>query len=448
MKLAIGHHSERIDDETKYIFGREELATNLKNIFINSDNGFVMAIDADWGQGKTSFIHQLMFDLKKNDRLIPIYYDAFANDFTDDTFLSIGATIYKEVQSHFKGGEKGYKNSQQIQHLKKATKKMALELVKLSSDLAVKSLTAGLVDSKEVVSLVQKSVKNATFDTLELDVNKKFEAYTSAKNNVESYVNALEGISLDDEKVIFFIDELDRCRPDFAVQVLEKVKHLFSANNVIFVVSYNKRQLSQIISNVYGVSYSDSIRYLEKFIHIEAVLPLSDTQDKSNSLSILYDTYISEFKINISDRNIDEISLKELFVALCDSDKLNMNSREIERAFSYVSFCLASLSNEVADNLIDYFLPAALVKVKDSELFNNLKEGRFFKNEDWVYDFFFQYYSSVLTEEASNVFRVKEFQQACDVIQMFRFPVESEVLNFPHDSSAADRLLKGENITR
>lgn len=60
MKLAIEHQTTRIDSNSSYIFGREKFAENLKNIFENSDNGFVFAIDATWGAGKTSFINSCM----------------------------------------------------------------------------------------------------------------------------------------------------------------------------------------------------------------------------------------------------------------------------------------------------------------------------------------------------------------------------------------------------
>jgi len=114
----------RINENSSYIFGREEFALNLKNIFTNTDGGFVLAIDASWGEGKTSFIHQLIYDLKSSSNLIPIYYDAFSNDFSSDTFLSIGATISYEVENYLE--KKGFdkKNKLQIENLKNVTKKL------------------------------------------------------------------------------------------------------------------------------------------------------------------------------------------------------------------------------------------------------------------------------------------------------------------------------------
>ncbi|CAE6902623.1 hypothetical protein ACOMICROBIO_LMKGKHOH_02178 [Vibrio sp. B1FIG11] len=446
MKISVQHQVDRISHDSKYLFGRADYAQNLINLFQNSTTGYVLAIDAEWGQGKTSFIHQLMFDMRLSDNLIPIYFDAFANDYMDDAFLSIGATIHDELKRKYSGsGPAAYRQSEQIKHLKSATKELATELAKLSVDIAVKTATSGVVSQNSLVKFIQKVIKRTTFDTLEVDVDKKFKAYSDAKSTVEAYKQALEGISNNDEKIVFFIDELDRCRPDFAVKVLEKIKHLFDAKNIIFVLSYNKSQLSRIISSVYGVDMDGSVKYLEKFIHIETVLPVLAEDNQGESLGILFDSFISEFSISLIERNIDEKSLKDMFVNLCGVSKLNLNAREIERAFSYVSFCMASLPKNVGDNLVDYFIPASLMRVKSQSLYDQVKFGRFVQSSgeySWVFEFFLSYYETTLEKTASNVFVVEQFKQACSVIEMFRFPSESEVLDFPHDSSTADRILR------
>jgi molybdopterin-guanine dinucleotide biosynthesis protein len=433
MRLAIEHQTTRVGDNSHYIFGRKEFADNLKNIFNNTESGFVLAIDATWGAGKTSFIHQLIHELKTSEDLIPIYYDAFANDFSSDTFLSIGATIFSEVQNHFQATENASKAKKQIEHLKKVTKNTAIELVKLGTNLAVKSITAGIVNNSDIEKLATKAFSSATFGTLELDLTQKFKAYENAKNNIQSYVSALESISVNNEKVVFFIDELDRCRPDFAVEVLEKVKHLFSAKNVIFVISYNKAQLSKIISNVYGVDELDSLKYLEKFIHIEANLPLADHDDQQSSYEHLFDSFIREFNIQLPNHDEKLDNLKEMFVSLCLDKHLNMNSREIERAFSYVSFCFAALPKNKGEELFEFFLPAAMIKVKSNKLFKEISNGKFYEplgnnvEHTWPYKFFKNFYSESLKQEAFNVFYVSAIKEACGIVSIFKLPADEIV---------------------
>ena len=70
-----------------------------------------------------------------------------------------------------------------------------------------------------------------------------------------------------------FIDELDRCRPSFAIELLEGVKHLFGIQGVCFVVSTNMAQLSESIKAVYGSGF-DGYGYLKRFFDVEYSLPL------------------------------------------------------------------------------------------------------------------------------------------------------------------------------
>lgn len=74
------------------------------------------------------------------------------------------------------------------------------------------------------------------------------------------------------EKLVIFIDELDRCKPSFAIEMLERIKHYFDDERIIFVVSLNKEQLIHTISNYYGSEF-DATRYLNRFFDISVNLP-------------------------------------------------------------------------------------------------------------------------------------------------------------------------------
>lgn len=75
-----------------------------------------------------------------------------------------------------------------------------------------------------------------------------------------------------EKPVVFFIDELDRCRPDYSVKVLERIKHLFDLPNIIFVLSVNKKQLGHAIQGFYGTSSLDADDYLRRFIDLESLV--------------------------------------------------------------------------------------------------------------------------------------------------------------------------------
>ncbi|MFR6272801.1 P-loop NTPase fold protein [Blautia sp.] len=81
------------------------------------------------------------------------------------------------------------------------------------------------------------------------------------------------------QKLIIFIDELDRCKPTFAIEMLERIKHYIEDNHTIFVVSVNKEQLVHTISNYYGSGF-DATRYLNKFFDENVNLPEMSSYSK------------------------------------------------------------------------------------------------------------------------------------------------------------------------
>jgi len=77
--------------------------------------------------------------------------------------------------------------------------------------------------------------------------------------------------------LIIFIDELDRCRPTYALELLEKAKHFFDIKGIIFVLAIDKEQIGHSIRSVYGVGM-DVDGYLRRFIDLDYHLPEPDTE--------------------------------------------------------------------------------------------------------------------------------------------------------------------------
>ncbi len=87
----------------------------------------------------------------------------------------------------------------------------------------------------------------------------------------------------EERPLVIIIDELDRCKPTFAVEMIEKIKHLFSVQHIVFVVVMNKSQLEESIKCIYGQNI-DAYTYLQKFIHLEMRLPKRTGERFENDL--------------------------------------------------------------------------------------------------------------------------------------------------------------------
>jgi hypothetical protein len=83
--------------------------------------------------------------------------------------------------------------------------------------------------------------------------------------------------------LVFFIDEIDRCRPTFSIELLERIKHLFDVPNILFVLSLDKKQLEASIAAVYGQGI-DATEYLRRFIDLEYLIPTIKTKQYVENL--------------------------------------------------------------------------------------------------------------------------------------------------------------------
>ena len=76
------------------------------------------------------------------------------------------------------------------------------------------------------------------------------------------------------------INELDRCRPSYAVELLEVAKHLFSADRIVFVLAVNCDQLAHSVTALYGNDF-DAEGYLRRFFDVDFQLPEPDRRCSS-----------------------------------------------------------------------------------------------------------------------------------------------------------------------
>ena len=131
--------------------------------------------------------------------------------------------------------------------------------------------------------------------------------------------------------LIVVIDELDRCRPSYAIELLETAKHIFSVDSVIFALSTNRQQLEASIKGIYGDSFS-ATDYLERFFDISFRLPSVDRR-----------TYIEETlqSVRIYDVLGSQSLCKQAFVRLLDASQLS--ARELSRAIHFLSLVFASM---------------------------------------------------------------------------------------------------------
>lgn len=403
-------------------FKREAFSENLTHLFKNADEGLVISIDAAWGDGKTAFVRRWIDSIEGNGELLPIYYDAYRNDFTSDAFLSIAAAIQNKLENTL-GKRKGKRSRELMEGLKKSTLKVAKESLKLASGVAVSNLSGGLLGAK-----TGEMIGDFFSDTLAHRAEERLEAHLKIEENILFYKDSLSKIlksSSGSKKIVFFVDELDRCRPDFSMEVIEKVKHLFSVRGVVFVLVINKSQILNTISHSYGVSAKDSEVYLQKFIHIETTLPsLKRSFEKSSTgLENFVDQLLIEHEMEQGLLEHD----KKGFIDFIGPSILNLNPRSIERLFSMVATVLLMMDEEGRGGIISHMIFVSVaVRIYDSKYYyEKYRTGYFvsFSNDEEANKYCYKYlesaYQGSLDKHASNAYRIDVLKPVCEYIDMF-----------------------------
>ncbi len=246
--------------------GRKEPADILARILKSIDGPCVLAVDAPWGAGKTTFLNMLARHLR-NRQFPVVEFNAWETDFTSDPFLALSEELTSGVREYTDGPLRD-----EITKVKAAAK----EVVRLAVPGAIRLLTAGLLD---ISPLVEKEAGKA----LASIATKRLSEYPDATTTLRSFRASLGEFAtrLTESRhglpLILVIDELDRCRPSYAVELLETAKHLFAVDRVVFVLGVNRSELAHSIRAVYGGQF-DAIGYLRRFIDLDFRLPEAERE--------------------------------------------------------------------------------------------------------------------------------------------------------------------------
>ncbi len=250
---------EALTFQTRDDFNRVGIADNLIKLLTSPVDISPMVIDGDWGTGKTEFCQKLMNKFTaEHENYQLVYVDAFQADHADDPLM----TILAEVAALIPEGEK-----------KEGFMQKAIPVARYGLKTALKAVVSHVLkqEAVEIADGVEEHLQDAANKAINASVAALLKDHEKAKQNLIALQTTLADLA-NESPIVIFIDELDRCRPDFAVHMLEVIKHTFDVENVKFVLVTNIRQLLAAINHSYG-STIDAQRYLDKFLKFSIKLP-------------------------------------------------------------------------------------------------------------------------------------------------------------------------------
>lgn len=269
MKLKIKEIEILQDDPFKNdALDRKYSAEVLTNILLSVDEPFVLSVDSQWGTGKTTFI-KMWKQYLDNQNIPSLYYNAWENDFVDDPLISLISEIENGIQTL----DKVSVTKKRIVKKFSKVKKIGGKLIRKALPTAIKVATYGALDISESFEDSIADFTEGYAENLIKDYEESKKSLEAFRHELSNFINELRTIEkFANKPLIIFIDELDRCRPTFAIELLERAKHLFNISGIVFVLSVDKEQLSHSISTIYGINMN-SKGYLKRFIDLEYNLP-------------------------------------------------------------------------------------------------------------------------------------------------------------------------------
>ena len=359
--LEIGE-DEGFSDE-KDIFRRKGFGERLANLIEKTDGELVIALDAPWGEGKSTFIKMWRGHLKQKDNGVHKIYHSIDKQTEKSIFEQ------KVLSAVKTGGSIGL-------------------------DLLARTLSGGALSGEILEGHAKKLIGDRTADAMDnMDkyVSHSLKSVSANKIAIRGFKEYLETLpqklSYNGKSIVFIIDELDRCKPPFALEIVEIVKHLFAVPNITFALVMNRSQLEASVRNEYGTA--DASKYLQKFINLWVSLPKAkegydhDTrtylshcikrmgmepvnQNQQNLLG-MFDELIIYY--NVSLREIERCMTNLAFIRANQNENLNHHYQWITAYLSIIKVIYPTVYSQLCTSQIDY--PTLVKNTKLDELQKN-----------------------------------------------------------------------------
>ena len=248
---------------------------------------YTIAVDAEYGEGKTFFLRRLAETLKSDHPVA--FVDAWADDLSDEPLTALAATLQDALAP--------IADNEQIQDQIKSFIRKSGKVAKIAASGLLRRALA-LVITETAVGLLQEALEDSGIEANALDkhpaqdvasgaasdaigeaeekpplalMETRVNEFNAGKAAVDEMKESLATIvaSLADHRlskpIIIVIDELDRCRPTYAVKLLGEIKHLFDVQGLVFIMALNREQLGHSIAGSYGPGFN-GLAYLRRFI--------------------------------------------------------------------------------------------------------------------------------------------------------------------------------------
>lgn len=330
----------------------------------------VLNVNSPWGSGKSFFLERWSKVLAESH--VCVNFNAWDSDYTTEPLVALISCIEQQVVDPL---------SLESTSVGRGVVNVGSKLIKKAGPLILKGLVKKF-SGVEIDDLIGAGAEDAADDIIKALIEEQAET----KGNVEEFKrevkSRLQNAAENEGKkapAFIFIDELDRCRPTYAIELLERIKHFFELEDCRFIIASDSAQLAHSIRAVYGQGFA-SERYLNRFFDAEFNL------DNQNTFSMVHSTLPTipsvVLGINVTGEipnvrwHSDDPAYPQKNTVVCDIEGFSENSIIIVGLCRYFNVELRELVNYIrqiksaADSIsgnLNFFWLAFLVFYKNSK---------------------------------------------------------------------------------
>ena len=413
---------EDLDNPDRYeshdTFGTSSVRRQLSNLVGGLEGHGVIVVDGPWGSGKTTFTKMWTQQLRANGHTV-VSIDAFEVDHNDDAFLPMILKINNLLKLQEKARD-DTRDSDPEDSVRSRLLSMAENISPLLRSVSVGipmggTLNLGLAldgvielkkhgwgnNQTHKVGLSPRSTGKPKVElSRSPDMNKSEfyrrldraaesqKAVRDFKNVMREAVKQLTGPPDARLPLVFVIDELDRCMPRFALQVLERMKHLFSVDGICFILVTHLPELAAMIKHEYGLRDPD--RYLDKFYHISVDIDrIHAVRGLSSDTESMRQRYVRHLRKNLGFALPTSRYFRYTLRNLIDVHGISL--RSVERVMVNLGLYQSTAHCSASDDLAHFAAALCVMKVSARDLFRCAAAGsltfrqamEFLRIEEW-----------------------------------------------------------------
>lgn len=390
---------------------REKLAQQLTNYVSRLKVGATISIDAEWGAGKTWFVQHWKKKLEK-EQFEVVYLDAFINDYLEDPFLLITMEIAAKLEQGQGVGAELKEKAVAVWHALLPNLPMLLCQLTLSLSgmgMLASTVSGALQGVQETTGEFGEKFAEVVNEKVKEQLENKISSYEADKKSLQEFKQQLTALAATlDKHLIFIIDELDRCKPEFSIRLIERIKHFFDIPNIVFVLAINKETLVESVNSYYG--FKEDRGYLDKFIDFNIKINLGGILGGGR-----YDDLIESVILDLGIYEKYQVRGADLFYEVCWlAYNFNPTPRQIRKSLNKLALVLNDENKKYLSfmYLTLFLLEINVLKSKEFGAIGTLVYDKFLKSYNKKYEFssidsdlrpsFFQYIQGVLR---SNIYR-------------------------------------------